>query len=337
MFEVGDLVRYINGESVYKVESVKGGSIKICHLKSGKVYTEAASTKRIVKLKFKIGDKVRVLQGKYKDNISIITGAHITNALYYDVKDSPIGFTENSLELVTEEPSKFKKGDLVYVDSTKTFLSGHHYKVFQVLEVENKDVICSNSTLKRISFREHFLSKFKFQPNDLVQITSHNIDYKKIFIVNDIRFSNNHDIEYSSANSNIWYKESELDSIREYADAKIAAPIGDITTINDNRAIKICDYKINDLEKQVSEIIDTYINNNLNNQKNDENRLQEERTPESRRDQQERVGIYGRRHQVAIRVRYQCHEARPSKGRGKSIRVKDQLSTSYRRTYGSKD
>lgn len=306
MFEVNDLVKYINGESIYEIESIISKThIKIRHLKSNRLY-DMDSTERLVKLKFKVGDKVKVISGEYKDNISTITGANISSAtgnLYYSVKDSPIGFMEYLLELVTEESPKFKKGDLVYIDPNKTTNTSYLYKVFQVISTNNENAVCSESSLATHSFSKKTLSKFKFQPNDVVQVTNIcNSNYKKIFTISSVRF-NNGDIEYKSNGSDIWYAEFELSTLT--VDAKIAENIA--IKINDADIEETISYDIkvdksvyDSFEKKVSEIIDTYINNNnLNQNQNDENRLQEEGTLELRRDEQERVGIHGRRHQVA--------------------------------------
>lgn len=343
MFEVGDLVKYNSGESVYKVESIKNGFYKIRNLGSGKIYSENVSN-RLVKLKFKIGDKVRILsKGVYENTIATITGVSISSVNhkpYYDIKSCNIGFMEELLELVTEESSKFKVGDLVYVNSTKV-LSSQCYTVLQVIGILNSTIKCSNPELKKYAFDEKCLIKFKFQPRDIVQVINEdNMYYGKVCIVNKISFSNK-TIYYNLDTAIGCFREDELVAVSEYKfNDKISCAI---TTVNDDKSIQVVDgetriskHIIDNLEERVSDIIDTYISNNNLNQNQNENQLQREETP-LRGDDSERVGVHGGRHQVAIRECYKRYEAGFSKSKKHSVRLKEQLSTSYSRTYGSKD
>lgn len=297
LFEIGDLVKYKTGDAAYEVADIytdgNGLVVRIQHLGSKRYYKEFCATKNLVKLKFKIGDKVEVLKGTCKGKIGAIKHAHCEGGIFYRLSNvDGIRFNEQNLKLVSQDSKKqpetilaFNKGDLVYIDPNEVESKENCYKLWEVIgqDISDISIECSTKDVESAYLVKSCLKKPVFRKGQFIMI---GIESWK---VEDVYFSMVNLLSYTIHNP----KKGSM----FYSESKLLEKIAEDSVANCKIAVEsICGDSI--IAKADKCIITSKLEENYGSK----NQLQGKDAPERERNDERGSRIYGRKSKSAIKV-----------------------------------
>lgn len=284
-FEIGDYVKYKNGNTAYEISMISCDRINLKHLVTKKIYPESDPDK-LIKLKFKIGDRVEVVRGsdKYLRVVSTITNVDCEGGIFYRLSDiKGVKLAERNLEFAIKQPETiptFHKGDLVYVDPDKVESEENCYKFWRVIgeDIDKYGIECSGNGMRSIHLVKDCLKKPIFKKGQYISIGT------KSWIIENIYFNVDDRLSYTIDNpeeGSIFYSEDEL-----------------LQEISKN-AVTICKVSDTIIAKADKNIINFDLEEENYGNKN---QLQGEDSPKRARNDERGNRIYGRKPKSAIKV-----------------------------------